>query len=236
MVWLWLLVGFVVGAAVIWFVVKRRVDDHTASIETSYEGRLKHLQEEVGRADAAHDETKAKILGLLEERNAAEERAGKAGERAAALERELAAARDEIARLQSLPRSAPVPAVAAPAPVPATVDPALQRIRAIDAKLKMLPAGSSARNALLAERAGLLDGGTAAALPAAPPGAAPDDLEIIKGIGPKINDELKAMGIVTFAQLAALSPAQVTTLEERIGFPGRVAREQWIEQARQRLG
>ena len=61
----------------------------------------------------------------------------------------------------------------------------------------------------------------------------PDDLEIIKGIGPFINRELVAMGIVTFAQLVALTPTQIDYLEDKIGFPGRVAREHWIEQARE---
>jgi predicted flap endonuclease-1-like 5' DNA nuclease len=36
---------------------------------------------------------------------------------------------------------------------------------------------------------------------------APDDLEIIEGIGPKIAAVLKAAGIVTFAQLAEADPA-----------------------------
>ncbi|HMR31592.1 MAG TPA: hypothetical protein PKA13_10470 [Geminicoccaceae bacterium] len=149
--------------------------------------------------------------------------------------------RDELLRLTGgdlpLPgmppeTSEPVPAATAMPRPP--VDGRAQRLRAIEAKLKMLPAGSSARATLLAEKARLVETGDAApSLPTAPVGVSHDDLEIIKGIGPVINRELIAMGIVTFAQLVALTPAQIDYIEDKIGFPGRVAREHWIEQARE---
>ncbi len=42
--------------------------------------------------------------------------------------------------------------------------------------------------------------------------AKPDDIEIIEGIGPKINEILKAAGIVTFAQLADTSVERLKEL------------------------
>lgn len=250
---LWFVVGVLVGAGLVWFWLERKVAERQGAMEANYEGRLKHLQDEVRRADQAHEETKEKLRELLSERNAAAGTADSAAAELAAarrtadqakaettrLERELDACRAELRDRAVLP---PIPAAAAlatvaPAPPPAPVDAAAQRLRAIDAKLKMLPAGSSARAALLAERARLSGAGPAVQaqpeLPAAPPGAAPDDLEVIKGIGPVINGALRQMGIVTFDQLVALSPAQIDHLEDRIGFPGRVAREHWIEQARE---
>ncbi len=66
--------------------------------------------------------------------------------------------------------------------------------------------------------------------PAAKP--APDRLQAISGIGPKIEKLLNAEGISTFAELASLKPADVAKLEKKLGFPGRIAREKWIAQAK----
>lgn len=256
---LWFVVGVLVGAGLAWFWLERKVTERQNAMEANYEGRLRHLQDEVRRADQAHEETKGMLRELIAQRSAAA-----AGDPAAAAE--LAQARseteraraeahrlaDEIERLRAelreRPALAPLPAAAAPVaeatPVaampPAPVDARAQRLRAIEARLRMLPAGSSARAALLAERMQLLaaDSATppaAAELPAMAAGATPDDLEAIRGIGPVIRAALNKMGIATFAQLAALDAAQIERIEEAIGFPGRVAREQWIEQARERL-
>lgn len=63
-----------------------------------------------------------------------------------------------------------------------------------------------------------------------------DDLKRIKGIGPKNEDQLNALGIFTFAQIAAWSPANVEWVEGYLSFPGRIGREDWIGQARELLG
>jgi predicted flap endonuclease-1-like 5' DNA nuclease len=60
-----------------------------------------------------------------------------------------------------------------------------------------------------------------------------DDLKQISGIGPGLEKKLKAGGITTLKQIAALSDADIADLEERIiRFSGRIKREQWVEQAR----
>lgn len=344
---LWLLLGIAIGAAVVWAIIRSRIDEQIAATSASYESRLAHLQAEVGRADQAHEETKGTLRELLADRNAANERAERLDEEAAAARRTAAAAQaqetkvaaelttargaidslklelvqcrqrgeelearatkagalvDELeARIRDMPVAPVEPALAPPTPAPVVgdsteaaarlkaietklaelpvgvtahtalkqerdellritggdlplpgippetaelaavpaaprppADGAAQRLRAIEAKLKMLPAGSSARATLLAEKARLTEAAAAGpSLPSAPLGSAPDDLEIIKGIGPVINRELSAMGIVTFAQLVALTAAQIDYIEDRIGFPGRVGREHWIEQARE---
>jgi large subunit ribosomal protein L21 len=68
---------------------------------------------------------------------------------------------------------------------------------------------------------------------AAATGATPDDISLIGGIGPKIYKALTEMGITTFAQVAAWSPADVERIEGEIKQKGRVAREEWIEQAKE---
>jgi predicted flap endonuclease-1-like 5' DNA nuclease len=61
----------------------------------------------------------------------------------------------------------------------------------------------------------------------------PDDLTVIKGIGKVIERKLHELGISSFSQLAAMTPDEVHKVNEAIEFPGRVERENWIEQARQ---
>ncbi|MEQ8558341.1 MAG: hypothetical protein RIB03_08490 [Henriciella sp.] len=65
---------------------------------------------------------------------------------------------------------------------------------------------------------------------AAPEGDA-DDLTRIKGIGPKLSKTLNDLGIFHFRQIAAWEEAEAKWVDDFLAFKGRVAREQWIEQA-----
>jgi predicted flap endonuclease-1-like 5' DNA nuclease len=59
-----------------------------------------------------------------------------------------------------------------------------------------------------------------------------DDLEIIEGIGPKIAELLHAKGVKTFAQLAAMTPAQIQPMLDEAGPNFRLANpETWPDQA-----
>ena len=73
----------------------------------------------------------------------------------------------------------------------------------------------------------------AAAAPVAAAAAMPDDISLIGGIGPKIHKALTDLGISTYAQIAAWSPEDVERIEGEIKQKGRVAREEWIEQAKE---
>lgn len=60
-----------------------------------------------------------------------------------------------------------------------------------------------------------------------------DDLTRIKGLGPKAQIVLNAIGIRNYAQLADLDPAQAAEVDARLGaFKGRIFRDRWIDQAR----
>jgi hypothetical protein len=59
---------------------------------------------------------------------------------------------------------------------------------------------------------------------------APDDLEIIEGIGPKIAAVLQAAGITTFSQLAAADPARLRAILDEGGVRLADPRS-WPEQA-----
>eukprot|EP00752_Nemacystus_decipiens_P019672 g17728.t1 len=60
----------------------------------------------------------------------------------------------------------------------------------------------------------------------------PDDLKMISGIGPKLEGMLNKQGIMHFWQLASLTPDEIEELEARLSFKGRIAREGWIDQAK----
>lgn len=66
------------------------------------------------------------------------------------------------------------------------------------------------------------------------PGASgpPDDLQLLKGVGPKLAAMLNQRGIVRFEQIAKLSPGQVEALDESLGaFRGRFTRDRIVDQA-----
>jgi predicted flap endonuclease-1-like 5' DNA nuclease len=70
----------------------------------------------------------------------------------------------------------------------------------------------------------------AASEPEAPAGG--DDFTRMKGVGPKLADRLNALGVTSFAQIAALTPEQAAALDAELGiFQGRIHRDRWIEQA-----
>lgn len=66
------------------------------------------------------------------------------------------------------------------------------------------------------------------------PGASgpPDDLQRLKGVGPKFAQMLNARGIIRFEQLAHLGPEEVERLDSQLGpFRGRLTRDRIVEQA-----
>ena len=63
--------------------------------------------------------------------------------------------------------------------------------------------------------------------------AAADDLSRIKGLGPKLQALLPTLGITTFAQIAAMTEADLAELDTKLGaFAGRPAKDNWVEQAK----
>ena len=59
-----------------------------------------------------------------------------------------------------------------------------------------------------------------------------DDLERIKGVGPKLADMLRSRGFLRFEQLAHLTPEEVEMLDDQLGpFRGRIRRDRIAEQA-----
>ncbi|WP_296719803.1 hypothetical protein [Erythrobacter sp.] len=76
------------------------------------------------------------------------------------------------------------------------------------------------------------------ASPATPPATPPatggsDDLTRIKGVGPKLAALLGDLGVSSFGQIASWSAADIDRMDAQLGrFSGRIARDQWVAQAR----
>lgn len=76
---------------------------------------------------------------------------------------------------------------------------------------------------------------------AAPKKAAPkkaakaeaDDLTQISGVGPVIVKKLHALGVTTFAQIAAWSKDDIADMDEKLSFKGRIDRDEWLKQAKE---
>ena len=69
--------------------------------------------------------------------------------------------------------------------------------------------------------------------PPSAPSSGADDLSRIKGLGPKLQALLPTLGLSTYAQIAALSEADLVALDGQLGpFAGRPAKDSWVEQAR----
>jgi predicted flap endonuclease-1-like 5' DNA nuclease len=64
------------------------------------------------------------------------------------------------------------------------------------------------------------------------PSGPPDNLQRLKGVGPKLAAQLNEFGITRFDQLAGLTENEVVLLDRRMGaFEGRIARDRLVEQA-----
>ena len=78
---------------------------------------------------------------------------------------------------------------------------------------------------------GLFSYAEAAPLFKAPKGE-PDDLTVIKGIGPVAAKDLAEQGIVTFAQLAKLTEKDIAKIDEHMPFSADQIKD-WREQAKE---
>ncbi|MEI9404843.1 50S ribosomal protein L21 [Mesorhizobium argentiipisi] len=102
---------------------------------------------------------------------------------------------------------------------------------AAEAKAETAPKEAKAKKEAKAEAAPKEAEAKAAPLFKAPKGE-PDDLTVIKGIGPVAAKDLAEQGIVTFAQLAKLSDKDVAKIDEHMPFSADQIKD-WREQAKE---
>lgn len=149
---LWFLLGAAFGGILAFVLAVRQGRGRVEEMRAHWERKLRHATEEVRQADAAHEETKARL-------RQAEERLQRLEAERAHEDMELA----DIERLRDQARGQPLAATSAESPAeaetgavaaaPAASGPETRtrRWRDIQAKLAQLPAGSSARRQLWAE-------------------------------------------------------------------------------------
>ena len=58
-----------------------------------------------------------------------------------------------------------------------------------------------------------------------------DPLQRIAGINAEVERLLNVQGVTRFSQIASWSPSDISRFDRLLGFEGRIARENWIEQA-----
>lgn len=84
----------------------------------------------------------------------------------------------------------------------------------------------------------ILTGGAKPAVAAKPKAAKTeiaDDVSLIGGVGPKLKEKLEGYGITKLSQIAALSEADLSKMDEALELRGRATREEWVEQAKELL-
>ncbi|MGE6699582.1 50S ribosomal protein L21 [Hyphomonas sp. NPDC076900] len=77
------------------------------------------------------------------------------------------------------------------------------------------------------------DAPKAEAAPKADAATGGDNLKKLTGVGPALEKKLNGAGITTFAQIAALTEADIAKLEEELSLSGRFAKDGWVEQAKE---
>ena len=61
----------------------------------------------------------------------------------------------------------------------------------------------------------------------------PDNLRLIKGVGPKLNTLLNSLGVTRFDQIAEWKEAEIVEVDKHLDtFSGRITRDAWIDQAK----
>ncbi len=66
----------------------------------------------------------------------------------------------------------------------------------------------------------------------APRATGADDLKLISGVGPKLEQTLNEMGIWHYDQVAGLRKKEISWVDDRLRFKGRIERDDWISQAK----
>lgn len=149
------------------------------------------------------------------------------------------APRDEVA-----PAAPPAEAPAAPAPAAAPQVAAAAVVRAPRVAAPSGPASGpsgahdaarpvSGLDAALARAQRPREGGAPEFL-SAPRGGKADDLKLIRGIGPRLEQLLNEVGVWHFDQIAGWRARDIALVDEKMtGFHGRITRDEWVRQARE---
>ena len=141
----------------------------------------------------------------------------------------------KIAETSAAPRTEPA-AAPAPKPEPKSQKPASAPAAALKPAASAAPAPQDAPAP--APAAGLVSATPSGDGPqtlSGPEGEA-DDLKRIKGVGPGLENTLNGLGFYHFRQIAAWNASDIEWVDQRLTFKGRIARDNWVDQAKTLAG
>lgn len=101
--------------------------------------------------------------------------------------------------------------------------------------VKAAVGGSVAVAAAVATPAAAKPAKKKAAAPKAEAAAGADNLKDLSGVGPALEKKLHEAGVTTFAQIAGWSADDITAMDEKLSFKGRIEREGWVDQAKAKI-
>ena len=62
-----------------------------------------------------------------------------------------------------------------------------------------------------------------------------DDLKLIKGVGPKMEERLNNLGIYTYSQVASLNENNIAWARDRLKSTRKLSIEGWVDSAKEKL-
>jgi predicted flap endonuclease-1-like 5' DNA nuclease len=230
-------VAFIIGLATAWWVWARHrieADVATPKIEASAPKAVADLAKEMPAATEP-----VKLMDAAPVAAAAvaapKAKAAPAPKAKAAPVRKAAAPKAKVetpkVKAAPAPKAKVAPAKAAPVKAaPAKAAAPKAKVEAPKAKVAPKPA---AKTAVKPVAKAAPKPKPAAKPKAAPKPVIPDNLELLKGVGPKLNTLLKSLGITSFSQVASWNAADVAEVDSKLGnFAGRITRDNWIDQSK----
>jgi NADH-quinone oxidoreductase subunit E len=155
------------------------------------------------------------------------------------LDQDLYSGQRSFTRVEPPPPAEAAPAAAAPAPAappPAAPKP-MAEVKPVEVTNPAAPqpikfADQKPQPARMAEFT-TTDADKPELLSAPRGGGKADDLKLIWGVGPKLEQLLHSMGIFHFDQVAKWTERELAWVDERLeGFKGRARRDDWVEQSK----
>ena len=217
-IWLLLLLAALLGLLAGWFIWGRRTPEDA--------GEAERLRAALDACNAKGRDQTARITGLEGDLSSAK---AAASESAAKAERAMAAnaAAASVSAAAVVTQAAPKAAASNGQAPSAAVQPAQAK-------------AAKASNAAPASKPDSGKAASAAPKAADKPksltkarGGKPDDLKLIKGVGPKLEALCNKLGFYHFDQIASWTEKEIAWVDDNLeGFKGRVTREDWVQQAR----
>lgn len=130
------------------------------------------------------------------------------------------------------PPPAPAPAAKTPSPAPADVTAAEPVAPAAEPAPASAPVASAPVEPVASEPAAAAEPAPEPAAAPAPAASAADNLQLLKGVGPKMVGLLGGLGVTRFEQIAAWTDSDIARIDPQLGaFQGRIARDNIVDQA-----